>query len=339
MTIDLTTHYLGLTLRNPLVVASSPLTGRPDLLRQLEEAGAAAVVLPSLSEWRLKRHELEVHHLQESGTESFPEALSYFPELPDYGTGPDRFLRLVGEAKRALEIPVIGSLEGHSPGGWVRYAKEIESAGADALELNLHHTETNPLCTGGEVEEAYVGLVASVRASVSIPLSVKILPHFTAPAHVAKRFNEAGATGVVLFHRFPQPDIDLETLEVRLTRTPSNSYDVFLPLRWIALLRDALPVSLAASGGAHTAQDVLKLLLAGADVVQLTSALRARGPQHLTRLLEGIEAWLMENEYLSVEQMRGSMSRLNCSDSRPYEREDYDLVPPSLPVGEQEKRR
>jgi dihydroorotate dehydrogenase (fumarate) len=323
MSVDLTARYLGLALKNPLVVAACSLTGKLDTLRRLEDAGAAAVVLPSLFEEQIEHDQMAVHNFYEGTSEAFPEAITFFPEVEDYNAGPDNYLRLVEGAKKSLGVPVVGSLNGTTVGGWVRYARLIEEAGADALELNVYFVATDPDEPSERVEARYVELVAEVRRSVSVPLAVKIGPFFSALPHVSRRLVVAGADGLVLFNRFLQPDIALETLRVEPHLVLSTSDELRLPLRWVAILRPYLKASLAANGGIHTPDDVLKVLLAGADVAMLASALYKQGPGHLRTLLDGARRWLEEHEYESVRQMRGSLSRANAPDPAAFERANY----------------
>lgn len=323
MSISLRTKYLGLDLKNPLVASSGPLTGRLDTLMKLEEAGAAAVVLPSLFEEQITREEVEIALLYDFNNEGFAEAQSYLPEMEDYHTGPDTYLRLVRQAKQSLTIPVIGSLNGTSKGGWIHYGKIIEEAGADALELNIYYLPTDPDTTALQVENQYLELVSGVRGAVSIPLAVKMGPFFSSIANMAKRLFSTGADGLVLFNRFLQPDIDLETLAVEPRLVLSSSDELRLPLRWIAILRSYFEQSLAATTGVHTPDDVIKLLLAGADVAMTTSALLKHGPGLISDLLVGLRTWLEEKEYVSVEQMKGSMSQRNSPDPAAFERANY----------------
>jgi dihydroorotate dehydrogenase (fumarate) len=323
MTPDLETVYLGLELRNPVIASASPLTGDLDTLRALEAAGAGAVVLPSLFEEQIEHEEVELHQALEHGAHSFGEALTYFPELDDYNTGPGSYLEHLEAAKRALRIPVIASLNGRTTGGWVRYARLAEDSGADAIELNVYTVEADPLTEGVHVERRLLELVREVRAAVDIPLAVKVGPFYTAFANVARRLAEAGADGVVCFNRFLGPDIDLEALTVEPVVRLSTSEELRLPLRWIAILRGRVALDLAATGGAHTAEDVVKLVLAGADVVMLASSLLRSGPAHLTAVVGGLSAWLAEREYASVEQARGSMSQAACPEPGAFERAQY----------------
>jgi dihydroorotate dehydrogenase (fumarate) len=305
-----------------------------DGLRRLEDAGASAVVLPSLFEEQINDEAMEIDQLLETGAESFAEALSYFPELGDYDTGPDRYLNLVQQAKAALEIPVIASLNGTSPGGWVEHAKLIEEAGADALELNLYLVAADADLDATGLETRYAELVRAVRGAVRIPIALKLGPFFTALAHTARELVQEGADGLVLFNRFYQPDLDLDTLEVLpriafstlevLPRiTFSSSEELRLPLRWIAILHGRVHASLAATTGIHTAVDVLKVLLAGADVAMTASALLQFGPEHLRRLEKGVVEWMSEREYSSVRQLRGSVSQKAVADPTAFERANY----------------
>lgn len=322
-TPDLSSDYLGLSLGSPLVASSSPLTGTLDGLRRLEDAGAAAAVLPSLFEEELSHGASEVDRMLETGAESFAEALSYFPDLPDYATGPERYLELIAEAKAALGIPVIASLNGTTPGGWLEYAKLMEDAGADALELNLYLVAADPDTSAADVEARDREIVARVRGSVGVPISVKLSPYFTALAHTARELVAAGADGLTLFNRFYQPDLDVESREVVPRLTLSTSEDLRLPLRWVAILRGRVRASLAASSGIHQVADVVKVLLAGADVAMLASALLESGPERLLALTDGLRGWLEEHEYASVAQLRGSVSQRAVVDPTEYERGNY----------------
>jgi dihydroorotate dehydrogenase (fumarate) len=324
VSVDLATRYLGLELASPLVASASPLGGHLDTLRRLEDSGAAAVVLPSLFEEQIEHEELSLHWTLEAGAGSHAEATAaYFPELDQYATGPGEYLEHVAAAKAALSIPVIASLNGSSPGGWTRYARLIEEAGADALELNLYAIETDPEATAPDVEARLLGLVSDVRASVGIPLAVKVGPYFTAFAHTARELVAAGANGLVLFNRLVQPDLDPEGLTIGARVQLSTREEHRLPIRWIAILKGRIDASLAATGGIHEPIDVVKALLAGADVTMLASALLERGPEWLSRLSVGLSAWLEEHEYDSVEQMKGSMSQISCPDPTAFERASY----------------
>ena len=323
MTADLRTTYRGIKLDNPLVAAASPLTGTLDSLLALQDAGASAVVLQSLFEEQIKHHELQVDSILESFTDSFAEARSFFPSLDQYNTGPESYLRLIEQAKETLEIPVIASLNGVSAGGWTRYARLVEEAGADALELNVYFVAADARTTSAEVEARYLELVSDVSASISIPVAVKVGPYFSSMANMAMRLAAAGARGLVLFNRFLYPDISLTRMKVVPTLHLSASDEVLMPLRWIAILNGQVSISLAASSGVHTAQDVLKLLFAGADVTMMASALLRRGPTHLRQVIAGVRTWLDEHEYGSVKELKGSMSQAASPDPAAYERANY----------------
>jgi dihydroorotate dehydrogenase (fumarate) len=320
---DLRSDYLGIELASPLVASSSPLTRDLDGQRALEDAGAAALVLPSLFEEQLAFEAGEVDRMLETGAEMFGEALSFFPDLEDYNTGPDGYLETIRRAKQALAIPVIASLNGHTPGGWLEHAGALEQAGADALELNLYRIAADPEVTAVQIEQTYRELVGAVRAAVRIPVAVKLGPFFTSLAHTARGLVAAGADGLVLFNRFYQPDLDLESLDVLPRLQLSTSEELRLPLRWIALLHGRVDASLAATTGVHTSEDVLKVLLAGADVAMLASALLENGPAHLKTLRRGVETWMDEREYASVRQLRGSVSQRSAADPTAYERANY----------------
>ena len=324
MTVDITTKYLGLDLANPLVASASPLTGKLDTLVQLEEAGASAVVLPSLFEEQIEHDSWAVHDLYEYGSAISPEAFGgYVPEMEGYNTGPEHYLELLAKAKDNLTIPVIASLNGMSPGGWTRYARTMQEAGADALELNVYRVATDIDMTGSEIEKSYIELVTDVRESIDIPLAVKISPYFSSLASMCRRLVEAGADGLVLFNRFYQPDINLDELKVKPDIVLSSPVNLRLPLRWTAILRGRLDASIATSSGVHTGEDVVKLLLAGADVTQMASALLKYGPSHLATVLFEMESWFSEREYTSIEQGKGSLSQASSADPEAFERTNY----------------
>ena len=324
MSVDLTTHYLGIKLRGPLGVASCPpLTGSVDTLLRLEDAGASIVVAPSLFEEQIVHDELELDRLFEFQADSFAESLDYFPEPIDYKTGPREYLKHIESAKDRLSIPVVGSLNGESTGGWVHYAKEICDAGADALELNIYHVPTDPTQSAADVEQRYVDLVSAVRAVTAKPLAVKVPPQFSALPHFAHQLASAGANGLVLFNRMVEADVDLEELEIKPDLVLSTRHEMRTPLRWISILSDQLDVSLAATSGVHTWQSALKLLLAGADVAMAASVLLMKGADHLAAMIDDVRRWMEEHEYESVEQLKGSMSRANCPDPSALERGNY----------------
>jgi dihydroorotate dehydrogenase (fumarate) len=321
---DLETSYLGLRLRSPLVASASPLTGRLSGLVELEQAGAAAVVLPSLFEEEVEEESMRLHDRLETGANSFPEAGDFFPTLEYDGMGPYKHVKLVGAAKDLLKIPVIASINGITPGGWVQYAQLMVDAGADAIELNLYSVAADPWRGASSVEDGYLEVVRLVRGAIEVPLAVKLSPFLSATAHFARRVVEAGADGLVLFNRFYQPDIDLETLDVLPRVELSDSRELRLPLRWLAILRPQLPgTSLAATTGVHSGHDAAKALLVGADVVMMTSALLRHGPAHLARVEADLVAWLTEREYASVGQLRGSVSRRGATDPTGFERANY----------------
>ncbi len=321
--IDLTTTYLGLPLKNPLVASASPLSKKLDSVRRLADAGIAAVVLYSLFEEQITHDSRELDHYLTRGTNTYAEALSYFPDLEHYNIGPEPYLEHLQRVKRAVDIPVIGSLNGVSTGGWIEYAQRIESAGADALELNIYYLPTDPEVTGAELEQSYLTLVRDVRAQLRIPIALKLSPFFTALPNMARRFAEAGADGLVLFNRFYQPDFDLEQLEVVPNLTLSTSDDLRLPLRWIAMLDGRVKVDFALSGGVHTAEDVLKAMMAGANVAMLTSELLAHGIDRVRDILADLRTWMITHEYESITQMRGSMSQRAVAEPAAFERANY----------------
>ena len=323
MSVDLRTRYLGLELAHPIVASASPLTGNIDSLKRLQDAGVAAVVLPSLFEEQIEHEEMATHNLMLYGAELSPEAQGFFPEMQHYSTGPEKYLELIGEAKQALKVPVIASLNGYTPGGWTSIARKFQDAGADAIELNVYFLAASVDDTSAEVEGRYIELVESVTRQVTIPVAVKVAPYFSAMANMAARLAQAGAEGLVLFNRFLQPDILLEELEVAPHLVLSTSDELRLALRWIAILRGRVKASLAATGDAHTPEDVLKLLLAGADCVMLASSLLTKGPNHVSALVRGVQAWMTEREYASVSQMKGSLSQQACPDPDAFERANY----------------
>jgi dihydroorotate dehydrogenase (fumarate) len=337
---DLSTTYLGLHLSSPLVPSASPLSRDLDTIARLEEAGAAAVVLHSLFEEQIDFESRALDRYLSTSADSFWEAQSYYPEPAEYTLHPEQYLEHIRRAKARVGIPIIASLNGISPGGWTRYARLIEQAGADALELNIYFVPTDPLLDSTEIEQSTVDLVREVLRGLGIPLAVKLSPFYTNMAALADRLAGAGADGLVLFNRFNQPDFDLDTLDVvprPLISRDGDGEALRLPLRWIAILHDLVPIDLAATGGVHTAQDALKLLLAGANVTMLASALLLRGPEHLRTIRADLHTWLEEREYESVSQLRGSMSRHRVADPAAFERAHYvrtvgTLSLPGLPL-------
>lgn len=320
----MSTSYLGLSLTGPIIASSSPLTGKLDTLRQLEDAGVSAVVLPSLFEEEIVAEELSLHASLEQGTNTFAEAADFIPATDLGDLGPDRHIKRVEEAKRTLSIPVISSVNATHPGSWSRYAQIMVDAGADAIELNVYSVAADASRSAADVEAAYLDVVREVRAAVDIPLAVKLSPYFSSLAQFAHRIVEAGADGLVLFNRFYTPDIDLSSLSVLPKVELSDSHDLRLPLRWLGILSPQLPnTSLAASSGVHTAADVVKALLVGADVAATTSAVLRHGPAHVQTMLDGVENWLDENDYESVSQLRGSMSAAGVEDPSTFERGNY----------------
>ena len=324
--VDLSTTYLGLTLKNPLVVSPSPLCEKIDNIRQMEDAGASAVVLPSLFEEQIT---LESHHLDRylsHGTESFAESLTYFPDMIDYNLGPDGYLELIRRAKFVVDIPIIGSLNGVSAGGWITYAKKIEEAGADALELNTYYIPTDPELTGAQVEQMYLDLVRDVKASVRIPVAIKLSPNFSAIPNMARRLDQAGADALVMFNRFYQPDFDLENLEVVPSLILSGSYELLVRLTWVAVVYGHIRADLAITGGVHTALDVLKAMMVGARVAMMTSALLTHGIGHLNTVRADLLTWMEQHEYESIRQMQGSMSHRSVANPAAFERANYIKV-------------
>jgi dihydroorotate dehydrogenase (fumarate) len=320
---DLSTAYLGLDLRSPIVASAGPLTRTVETMVALEDHGVGAVVLPSLFEEQIVLEAQSIHATLEAGTDMFGEAGDYFPPLPSYDVGPDRYLTRVEEAKAKLEVPVIASLNASSIGGWVRYAKLLEQAGADALELNIYEVHVDPHRSSAEVEDADVELAGTVASMLEIPVAVKLSPYYSAFASFAVRLAGSGIAGLVLFNRFYQPDLDLETLDVLPSVELSSPWELRLPLRWIAVLREQLTCSLAATSGVHGGQDVAKALLVGADVAMTTSALLHHGPAHIETMEEELVSWMVDNEYTSVDQLRGSVRREAAANPEAFERSNY----------------
>jgi dihydroorotate dehydrogenase (fumarate) len=324
--VDLTTTYLGLKLKNPLVASPSPLSEKVENVKRMEEAGIAAVVMYSLFEEQIIHESLELDHFLNRGTESFAEALTYFPNIGKYSLAPDKYIETLEKTKRAVNIPVLGSLNGVSTGGWIEYGRKIQDAGADGLELNLYYLPTDINLTSSQVEDNYLKLVSDIRAEIKIPLAVKLAPFFSALPNFASRLVEAGADGLVLFNRFYQPDLDLENLEVVPNLVLSSSDELRLPLRWIAILYGKVSADLALTSGVHTSEDAIKAIMAGANVAMTTSALLKRGTAAIQQILIGMEEWMTSREYVSVQQMRGSMSQGAVAEPAAFERANYMKV-------------
>ncbi|MBD2500035.1 dihydroorotate dehydrogenase-like protein [Anabaena azotica] len=321
--MDLTTNYLGLRLRSPLVASASPLSGEIDNILWMEDAGIGAVVLPSLFEEQLSLESYELHDHLTYGTESFPESLTYFPQYQTFRLGPEEYLNLIHEAKEKVKIPIIASLNGSSLDGWTDYARMIEQAGATALELNIYSVHTDPELTSEQIEQNYINMLKVVKAAVHIPVTVKLSPYFTNMANIAKRLDDAGADALVLFNRFYQPDINLETLEVQPHVLLSTPQAMRLPLRWIAILYGRINADLAATSGIHNAHDVLKMLMAGANITMLCSVLLRHGIDHIRCIEQEMHQWMAKHEYESVEQLQGSMSQKHCPNPSAFERAQY----------------
>lgn len=324
--VDLSTTYLGMHLKNPIVASSSPLMHKVETVRALEEAGASAVVLHSLFEEQIIHDSLKLNDDLNRGTESFAEALTYLPEYGQYSVGPEVYLEHLRKVKQAVSIPVMGSLNGVSTGGWIEYAQKIQQAGADALELNLYYLATDPDLTSAELEDTYFTLVRDLCAQVSIPVAVKLSPFFTALPNFARRIAGAGAKGIVLFNRFYQPDFDLENLDVVPRLVLSQSDEMRLPLRWIAILYSRVKADLALTTGIHTAEDVLKGVMAGASVTMMASALLQKGIESLPNILHDVDTWLAEREYESLALAKGSMSQQAVAEPAAFERANYMKV-------------
>ncbi|HNP07448.1 MAG TPA: dihydroorotate dehydrogenase-like protein [Cyclobacteriaceae bacterium] len=321
--MDLSTKYLGMDLRTPLVVSASPLSEKLDNIRMMEDCGASAVVLYSLFEEQFEKEDRELFHHTTEGTESFAEATSYVPNHDEYRTGPDEYLDLLARAKMAVDIPIIASLNGYSMGGWTNFANMLQEAGADALELNIYYIPTDLNMSGEQVEQNYIDTMQQVREYVHLKTAVKLSPYFSNLAHFAQRLDKAGADGLVLFNRFYQPDIDLEELEVTPNIVLSKSYDMRLPLRWIAMLKGKIKANLAATSGIHTGWDVLKMMMVGADVAMLNSILLKKGLTEIRSIEKTMVEWMKKHEYESVKQMQGSMSAQNVPNPGKFERAQY----------------
>ena len=321
--MDLSTKYLGMTLKSPLVASASPLSEEISNIKKLEATGIGAVVLYSLFEEQIRLEQEEYNFHTTQGTDAFAESLSYFPEVEDYKLGPELYLEHIQKAKAAVDVTVIASLNGSSLGGWTDYAKDIENAGADALELNIYNIPTEAGMTGADVEQQYVDILKAVKGAISIPVALKLSPFFSNFSNMAKQFDEAGANALVLFNRFYQPDIDLDEFEVTPNLLLSQSSAMRLPMRWIAILKDSIKADLAATSGVHTGTDVVKMLLVGANVTMLCSSLLKHGIGHVKNIEDHMKQWMRENDYASVSELQGSMSQQKTADPSSFERAQY----------------
>lgn len=321
--MNLTTNYLGLILKNPIVASSSPLSRNVDSIRRLEDVGAAAVVMYSLFEEQITFDSYYLDYHLTQGTHSYAESISYFPDMQNYNVGPEEYLDLIRQAKQAVDIPIIGSLNGTSIGGWTDYAALIEEAGADAIELNIYYIPTNPEISGVEVERIYLDILSAVKQVVAIPVAVKLSPFFSSTANMASRLASRGANGLVLFNRFYQPDFDLDNFEVAPRLVLSSSDELRLPLRWVAILYGRVMADLAITSGIHESDDVVKGLMAGATVTMMASELLQNGVRRISQILNELVAWMKEHEYESVAQMIGAMSQKHCAEPAAFERANY----------------
>ena len=320
--MDLSTTYMGMKLKNPIVPSASPLSKDIGNIRRMEDAGASAIVMYSLFEEQITHESMELYYHMTHGTESFSEALSYFVDLQKYNQGPEEYLEHIRKAREAVNIPIIASLNGASNNGWLQYAKQIQETGVDGIELNMYYIAADISETPAQLEERYLQTVRSVK-NLKIPVAVKLSPFFTSMAHMARAFDKLGVDALVLFNRFYQPDIDLEKLEVVPNVILSTPQAMRLPLRWVAILHGRIKASLAATGGIHTHEDALKMLMAGANVTMVCSTLLQNGIGRISEILRGMETWMKEHEYVSVEQMLGSMSQKSVADPAAFERANY----------------
>ncbi|MCC6905760.1 MAG: dihydroorotate dehydrogenase-like protein [Anaerolineae bacterium] len=324
--MDITTTYLGMTLKNPVVASASPLTRTLDGIKSLAEAGVGAVVMHSLFEEQLTLESLRLNHYLDYFTDSFSESLSYFPEMDSYNIGPDDYLDLIRRARAAVDVPLIASLNGVTTGGWIDYARKMQEAGADALDLNIYYIPTDPALAAADVEQTYINIVSEVKKHISIPLAVKIGPYFSSMGNMAIKLADAGANALVLFNRFYQPDIDLEKLEVEPHLVLSTNFEMRLPMRWVAILHGRISADLAITSGVHDYQDVIKGLMVGANVVMMTSEILRNGTSRVTEVLQEMVNWMDEKEYESVRQMQGSMSQRHVAQPAVFERANYMRV-------------
>lgn len=321
--VDLSTDYLGLQLKNPIVASASPLSKKLDSIRKMEDAGIAAIVMYSLFEEQIVHESLALDHYLNQGTYTYAEALTYFPDLDHYNVGPEPYLDLIQRAKEAVNIPIIGSLNGITNGGWVEYAQKIQEAGADALELNMYSVPTEFEVSASEFEKSRIEIIGEIRSKIHIPLAVKLAPYFSSFPNFAKHCIEAGVNGFVLFNRFMQPDLDIETLDVVTNLQLSTSAELRLPLRWVAILYNRIQADLALTSGVHTSNDVLRAMMAGANVVMIASEFIANGVKRAPQILDEMNSWMTEYEYESIQQMRGSMSQKAVADPGAFERANY----------------
>lgn len=321
--MDISTTYLGMKLRSPLVASASPLMEHIDNIKRMEDAGVGAVVLYSLFEEQIRREREALYYYLTHGTESFAEALTYFPEPVSFHAKPDEYLEHIRRVKASVNVPVVASINGATIGGWTQFAKKMEEAGADALELNVYNIPTDAEVTGMEVEQMYINILTAVKSSVSIPVAIKLSPFFSNMANMAKRLDHAGADALVLFNRFYQPDIDLDSLEIRPNLILSTPQALRLPMHWIAILHGRIKADMAATSGVHTAEDVLKVMMVGANVAMMTSAILKNGIDHFRKIEREMVEWMEQHEYVSIQQMRGSMSQINSEDPSVFERVQY----------------
>lgn len=321
--MDLTTKYMGLKLKNPIVPSASPLSQTVDSVKAMEDAGASAVVVYSLFEEQIAHESGELDHFLSFGAESYSEATSYFPEQEQFNLGPYEYLDHIANLKKVTDIPIIGSLNGVSSGGWVKYAKNIEQAGADALELNVYYIPTNVNLTSNEIENMYLDTLKSIKEQINIPVAIKLSPFFTSMSNMARKLDAANADALVMFNRFYQPDFDLEKLEVVPNLILSTNWEMRLPLRWIAILYSHIKASMAATSGIHNYEDVIKVMMAGGDAAMVCSELLMNGIGRITEMIKGLENWMEENEYESIDMMKGSMSQKAVQEPAAFERANY----------------